>query len=330
MASEWRCDPINGEMVLFAPDRARRPNAKSNPVNWTIPDDDPFAEGQEHQTPNEVFAIREAGTAPNTPGWSVRVVPNKFPALSPGESISMSDGDRFDPSPATGVHEVVIECPQRESHLSRLPVEQVHEVLLAYRTRMQMLGREQTVRHAFIFKNHGRFAGASLLHAHSQLMGFPFVPPVVREGLEFAQRTSSRGFAHWIQDECKNGSRIVRVTSRFVAFCPYASRFPYETWILPGWRVSRFDQSDEGDMFELADILRDVLRRLEIVTGDAAYNYVLHSAPYGEEHPNYRWQIRILPRITGLAGLELGGGTHVNLVLPEVAAAELRNVDTAM
>ena len=308
MASEWRCDPISGEMVLFAPNRARRPHAKSDQSNWTIPDDDPFAEGQEHQTPGEVFAIRKPGTAPNTPGWSVRVVPNKFPA--------------------TGVHEVVIECPQRESHLSRLPIEQVQDVLLAYRTRMQSLSGEQTVRHVFVFKNHGRFAGASLLHAHSQLMGFPFVPPVVREGLESAKRASSEAFAHWIQDECENDSRIVRRTSRFVAFCPFASRFPYETCILPRWRSSHFEHTDDADLLELADVLRDVLRRLERVTGDAAYNYALHSAPFSEEHPNYRWHIRILPRITGLAGLELGGGTHVNLVLPEVAAAELRNVDT--
>ncbi|WP_166824410.1 galactose-1-phosphate uridylyltransferase [Thalassoroseus pseudoceratinae] len=330
MASEWRCEPISGDMILFAPDRVRRPHAKSDQIDWTLPADDPFAEGQEHQTPGEVFALREPGTAANTPGWLVRVVPNKFPALSPGSATSSPAGVEFASHPASGVHEVIIECPQRESHLTRRPIEQTRNVLLAYRTRMQSLRDEKSVRHAFVFKNHGRFAGASLLHAHSQLMGFPFVPPMVLKGLDYAQQSTGDAFTKLIQKELEDGLRVVRTSPQFVVFCPFASRFPYEMWLLPRRRSSHFEQTNNSDLFELADVLRDVLLRLEAVTGDAAYNFVLHSAPFGEEHPNYRWQIRILPRITGLAGLELGGGTHVNLVLPEDAAAELRSDGATM
>jgi UDPglucose--hexose-1-phosphate uridylyltransferase len=335
--AELRRDVIGGHWVIVAPERAARPMpAVNRPRTEPLePADDPFAEGRELETPHETFAVRDAGTHPDQPGWRVRVVPNKFPAVRPDAPVAPPDvtppaeGDGlYELAAAVGRHEVVVECPHGETDLARLPVSQVAEVLRAYRERMAAMSRDGRPGHALVFKNHGTAAGASLAHSHSQIIALPFVMPLVRRELDgaaaFHREHGRCVFAELLRRERIAGTRIVRESARFVALCPYAGRFPYETWIIPKASGSHFESADPDDLPELADVLRDMLARLADAADGPAYNYYLHSAPFGEEAPWYRWHIEVAPRIAGIAGFELGGGTFVNLVAPEVAAAALR------
>jgi UDPglucose--hexose-1-phosphate uridylyltransferase len=289
--------------------------------------DDPFAEGRELETPHETFAVRAAGTGPDEPGWRVRVVPNKFPALRPDVGPLSQADELWELAAAVGRHEVVIECPHGETDLARLPVPQVADVLRAYRERLLAMSHERRLRHALVFKNHGAAAGASLPHSHSQIVALPFVPPLVQRELDGAaayHRAHGRCvFAELLRRELAAGVRIVRESDRFVVLCPYAARFPYEMWILPKTAGGRFELANADNLPELADVLRDALARLTSAAGGPAYNYYLHTAPFGDDLP-YRWHIEIAPRMTGIAGFELGGGTFVNLVPPETAATALR------
>ncbi len=330
--SELRHDPIVQRWVVMAPERARRPIEILDEPHLAEGGIDPFAEGNEAATTPEILAYRQAGSTPDGPGWRVRVVPNKFPALrTDGMLDPYSDGLHHAMN-GVGVHEVIIECPHSETNMSRLSRENIREVLCAYRERLCDLKRDPRLAHALIFKNHGALAGASVPHSHSQLLATPFVPTVIREELVGAQdfyRSHGRNiFAVMIQQELATRSRIVLDTPRFLAFCPFASRFAYETWILPKQPGSHYEQIDDSATGELAAVLKSVLRKLEVVLNGPAYNYVLHSAPLQQpELPHYRWHIEVLPRLTRVAGFEWGSGSFINEVLPETAAARLRETD---
>ena len=327
--SELRLDPIVQRWVVMAPERAQRPQQITDVPRLVETGVDPFAEGNEAATPSELLAYRNSGSTPNGPGWRVRVVPNKFPAMrTEGFPDPHSDGLHHAMN-GVGSHELIIECPQSESNLSRLSSENIREVLTAYRDRLCDLKRDRRLAHAMIFKNHGALAGASVRHSHSQLLATPFVPMAVREelagALEYQQGHGRNIFAEMLQQELESGSRIVIDAPRFVAFCPYASRLAYETWILPRQPGSHYEQIDDSAAGELAAVLKGVLLKLDVSLDDPAYNYVLHSAPLqAPELPHYRWHIEVLPRLNRIAGFEWGSGNFINEVLPELAAARLR------
>lgn len=328
--SEIRKDPLLSRWVVMAPERAERPHQTAAQARSGA---DPFAEGNEDLTTPEVHAIRAAGSVPNGPGWQVRVVPNMYPAVHTGEFAGSVDISAS-VLPGTGVHDVIIECPHNESNLSRLSHENVRDVLTVYRDRLRQLKQDPRLAHATIFKNQGAEAGASVHHSHSQLIATSLVPVSIQEELTAAKQYhdlhKTSYFERTIERELQEGSRIVLATDQFVVFNPFASRFTYETWIVPRWQSSQFESTPDRALDQMAFVLRTVLRKLEVALADPPWNYVLHTAPFAEpELPHFRWHIEIYPRLTRAAGFEWGAGCFLNEVLPEQAAARLRatNVD---
>lgn len=331
---EFRQDPLTGRRVIMAPERSERPIQVGTGQSLAIGDVDPFAEGREAETTPEVLAYRAAGLVPNGPGWSVRVVSNKYPALqSRGDLAPRNDGV-YQSCDAVGVHDVIIECPQSDSSLARLSTKQVCEVLSAYRDRLKALNEDRRLEYAVIFKNHGAGAGASLPHSHSQLMALTLIPDAVvgmrARALQHATDLGRPLFDQMIAQELESGERVVLETPDFLVFCPYASRFAYETWILPRYPACHYAEIEPGQLAELGALLRTVLRKLDIALQDPPYNYLLQTAPLQIGDPAQdRWRIEICPRLTGVAGFEWATDCFVNAVLPESAAAILRATDVS-
>ena len=328
MMSELRKDPIVGRWVIIAPERADRPISLEEPELNTSATD-PFLEGREQFTTPEIHSIRTPGTKPNEPGWKVRVIANRYPALGVDGDLESRGEGMYDVMHGVGAHEVIIECPHAEANLSHLPAEAVRDVLLAYQARLNDLKRDTRLIHALIFKNKGARAGASQSHAHSQLIVTPIVPITIQEELDGAEAYYKyRGrsiFNDMILQEQATGSRVVFETSQFLVFCPFASRFPFEICILPKSQRSHFESASRSKIDELGEVLKKTLRKLEVGLEDPSYNYIIHSAPFNSpELPHYRWHIEIFPRLAGVAGFEWGSGFYINPVPPEEAAKFLR------
>ncbi len=329
---ELRKDPIVGRWVVMAPDRAKRPADFRDEPRFVESDFDPFAEGLESSTPPEILAYRNPGSHANGPGWRVRVVPNMFPALQVEGNLDKRGEGIYDMMNGIGAHEVVIECPHGETNMSRLSVDNIREVLWVYRDRLVDLKKDRRLVHALIFKNKGMLAGASLQHSHSQLMATSVIPISIWDeltgALEFYNYRGRCIFDDMVQQELATGTRIVMDTAHFVVFCPFASRFPFETWILPKLHSSHYENIPRQGVEELGLVLKTVLRKLELALDDPPYNYVLHTAPFDMgELPHYLWHFEIFPRLTRVAGFEWGSGFYINPVLPEQAAAFLRDIE---
>jgi UDPglucose--hexose-1-phosphate uridylyltransferase len=323
-APEYRCDPITGRLVILAPDRARRPGAeiREAPLH-TSAEQCPFCEGKESETPPESFAVR-GDSAPDSPGWQVRFLPNMFPAVRDDLAIPHS------PHAGVGLHEVVVEAPRHTSSLTGESPEQARIVFRAYRDRLRRLRRLGRFPCVHLFHNAGHGGGASQEHVHSQLIATPFVPDRLREELAgaatFAKAHACDPWTWQIRTETETGVRIVAQTPRFTAWCPYASRFAHEVWIAPNRPTPHFDDADDAEVAELADLFRDLLLRIETRLGPA-YNYYLHTAPwsgFGAETRAFCWHWEITPRTGGIAGWEVGTGMFLNPTSPESAAETLR------
>jgi UDPglucose--hexose-1-phosphate uridylyltransferase len=331
--SQLRKDPITGRWVIIAPDRISRPQLVRPDERADDADFDPFLEGNEDATPPEILAYRQPGTQPNKPGWRVRVVPNKFPALAVEGQLAKRGDGMYDMMSGIGAHEVIIECPHRETNLARLPVDNVREVLWVYRDRLVDLKRDSRLVHGLVFKNKGAQAGATIDHSHSQLIVSPVVPITVQEemhGTEVYYRYRGRCiFEDMIQQELASDTRVVLESHEFLVLCPYASRFPFETWIIPRQHASHYENIQRQGIESLGRVLKETLRKLELALEDPAYNYVIHTAPFDmPDLPHYRWHIEIIPRLTRIAGFEWGSGFYINSVPPEQAAQFLRDTET--
>ncbi|MES2793886.1 MAG: galactose-1-phosphate uridylyltransferase [Planctomycetota bacterium] len=331
---DLRKDPIVGRWVIIATDRAKRPHdfTREKEASTAPPGFDPFLSGNESATPSEILAYREPGTQRDQPGWRVRVVPNKFPALQIEGQLSKRGDGIYDLMNGIGAHEVIIECPHYEESMARLTLDNIREVMWVYRDRMVDLKKDRRLVHGLVFKNKGALAGATIDHTHSQLIVTPVVPINVWEEMEGALGFYNyRGrciYCDMIQQELATGSRIVLDLPNFVVFCPFASRFPFETWILPKQHSSHFENIQRQQVDELGLVLKTVLCKLELALDDPPYNYIIHTAPFDtQELQHYHWHIEIMPRLTRVAGFEWGSGFHINPVLPEQAAAFLRDTD---
>jgi UDPglucose--hexose-1-phosphate uridylyltransferase len=324
---ELRIDPLTGQRAIIAGARAGRPGGELS-ATAAAPIDaesDPFAEGHEDRTPPELYALRPDGGAPNSPGWQVRVVPNLYPALSERpESIEPdANPDLFWAAPACGAHEVVINSPTPVSSLSELSVEEVSGAVEVWRERMRA-HREAAYVHLIV--NERKEAGASLPHTHAQLYALDFVPAAIARERErfgaYATRTmGSNLLADLVQEEVRRRERIVAIDQDMVLIAPYGAGVPFQLMIAP--RTSRMRFEDDGPSG--AAMLHDALGRLARRLGSSPpLNLWVRTAPRDAEY--YCWRIDILPRLTHLAGLELGAGVNLNIVQPERAAAELREV----
>jgi len=324
--AELRQDIVTGQWVVVATARAMRPTDFSAPCYTPEAEtgDCPFCPGNETMTPLELVALRAEDTEPDAPGWQVRVVPNRFPAFEPGEKAKPSSGI-FPRRPAEGSHEVIIHTPEHGKSLASMSVEEVSMVLGVYRDRYLLNREDPDVRYIHIIVNHGRESGASIEHSHSQLFGMPLVPPLVQQELAGASWRSTREgscvFCDIISEEARAGVRVIRESDEFVAIAPFASRFPFEVWIVPRTHQESFDLITGPQIWDFASVLRDVLGRYHMRFSDPPYNYFIHSAPCdGSRYPYYHWHLEMIPRLTVPGAMELGTSMWINITTPEHAA----------
>ena len=328
---ELRKDPITARGVIRASDRAKRPTdfSRPEPAPPQGAANCPFCAGHEHKTPPEILAYRNSGS-PNQPGWSIRVVPNRFPALRVEGELTREGEGIYDRMNGIGAHEVLIESPDHILSIGDLSEKQVEDTFWAFRDRINDLKRDRRLRYVILFKNHGQAAGASLEHTHSQLIALPVVPKRVREELEGAKRyydfRDRCVYCDIVRQELEHGTRVVLETDHMVAVAPYAPRFPFETWIISKRHHSHFEECDIGAIQSLGSVTRTLVRKMEKVLEKPAYNLMVHSAPI-QEAPmtHYHCHVEIIPKLTRVAGFEWGTGLYINPTPPEEAAADLRD-----
>ena len=326
---ELRRDPVVGRWVIISTERARRPSDFNSQPPKLRPGPCVFCEGQEARTPDEVWALRPEGGPANGPGWLVRVVPNRFPALRIEGDLDPTGEGLYDRMNGVGAHEVVIEAPVHDARIERLPVSHQTAVLLAYRERILDLSKDPRIEYVMVFKNQGEAAGASLEHAHSQLIATPIVPMMVDEelagGLQHFRIKHRCIWCDIVRQESQGGGRMVLENGSFIALAPFAPRFPFETWILPTDHRSAFEGMSEHELTPLAAILSETLSRMGSTLGETPYNLMLHSAPLRASRlDHFHWHLEIIPKLTRVAGFEWGTGFFINPMPPEQAAKHLR------
>ena len=327
---ELRKDPVTGRWVIISTRRRKRPNdfriERSVPVAGAYC---PFCPGREDLTPPEVLAYRQ-GSAPNTPGWDLRVIPNKFPALQVEGTLDREGEGIFDRMNGIGAHEVIVEHPDHAKTLATMSETEIERILWAFRERVLDLKRDRRFRYILIFKNHGAPAGASLEHSHSQLIALPIVPDFVREELDGAKLHFGAKercvFCDILRQEIAADRRVIQEDADIVAISPYAPRFPFETWILPRRHGARFEDAPRQEYEGLARMLKAVLARMNRTLEQPSYNLIIHSAPFSEEAGDYyHWHVELMPKLTRTAGFEWGTGFYINPTSPEEATAVLRH-----
>ena len=327
---EFRQDPVTGRWVIIAPARNARPRYIEIPSDQKRSEPCPFCAGNESMTPPEVWAARYANTKPNSPGWRVRVVPNKYPALqNSGERFAKKDG-LYQALSGLGVHEVIIESPEHVVNMSALREEQIVDILCAYRARLRILKNDRRWGYLLIYKNHGERAGATFEHVHSQLVAMSFVPREAQDEIDGIHRhfESTRRciYCDIIKSESEHGERLVFKSDRFLALCPFAPRFGYETWIFAKKPCGRFRANLRPGHYcpsqNLARVYRETkpgYRQITVQFGDP------QRAQRTIYDQRYHWHMEILPQITRAAGFEWGTGVHMNSVAPEHAARLFRD-----
>jgi UDPglucose--hexose-1-phosphate uridylyltransferase len=339
--SELRHDPLSKRWVIIANERSRRPEDFAD-AGDVRPEGGfcPFCPGSEDKTPGEIAAIRPGGGTANGPGWSVRVIPNKYPALSIEGTLDRQGVGLYDRMRGVGAHEVVIESPHHELHMGDMEPAVLENVLGLCQDRMRDLGRDARFKYVLLFKNHGAAAGATLSHPHLQLIATPVTPRAISVELDSAREHFHLKerciFCDMLEQELQARDRVVTLDEQFAVLAPYASRFPFELMVLPRRHNHSFTDESRPTIAALARTLKETLARLKSVLRDPPYNFVLHSGPntetlvrrrhYWDTLPfDFHWHIEILPRLTRVAGFEWGTGFYINPTAPEEAAAFLRD-----
>jgi len=325
---EIRQNLITREWVIIATERAKRPEdffqkkRERKNLPGHVPDC-PFCLGNEDKTPGELYRIGKGKE------WKIRVVPNKFAALSrEGDCHRRVEGIKRSIS-GKGIHEVLIETPFHNMTTAILPIEQVRSIIEAYKARFLAAYQDDYVEHVVIFKNHGEGAGTSLEHPHSQLIATPIVPSQVRTRMEEAVRyfddTGECVFCQTIREEIKDGVRVIWEGRSFVAFIPYAALSAFHTWIFPKRHTASFGNITPEEIDDLAITLKSVLAKFYYGLGDPDFNYVIRSLSLEEDDEECcHWYLTIVPRLSKAAGFELGSGMYINTALPEESAKFLR------
>jgi len=331
---ELRKDIITREWVILAKERAKRPSdlLGGESEMQEGPEHDakcPFCPGNEALTPPEIFADRPAHLSANSPGWQVRVIPNKFAALQSIGDLNRMDYGIYDVMDGVGAHEVVVESPLHNRSIGQMETSEVEKVIKAYIARFNALRQDPRLRYILIFRNHGKVAGSSLTHPHSQIVATPIIPQKVWgkvKGVEqYKEYREKCPYCHILEYELKTRERIIFENDSFVACAPYASRSPFECRIIPRKHQSCFSSMTPSEVSEFAQIVREILGRLYSCLRNPPYNYTLLSIPCGPERTyDFHWHMEIVPRLTTPAGFEMGTSIYINLTPPEEAARFLR------
>ncbi|MBN1918819.1 MAG: DUF4931 domain-containing protein [Verrucomicrobia bacterium] len=334
---ELRKDPIVNRWVIIATERAKRPTDFATPDNGQQSAKGcPFCPGNETKTPPEIYAVRRDSTRPDTEGWSVRVVPNKFPALRIEGDMEKFGVGIYDRMNGIGAHEVIIETTDHFEKIEMQSVDALYNVFNTYKLRLADLKQDERFRYILLFKNEGTTAGASLAHPHSQLIATPVTPKRIREELVGAQAYFEYKdrciFCDIIREEQRQKDRIVYENNSFISFCPFASRFPFEIWTLPKRHHPDFDSMERDEVFAFADAMKVTLGKLSKALTGPHYNYMLHTGPvrwrrrgyWATLEHDFHWHIEIIPKLTNTAGFEWGTGFYINPTIPEEAAKFLQ------
>jgi UDPglucose--hexose-1-phosphate uridylyltransferase len=328
--AELRQNVITRDWVIINPERARRPDqfAKTDGEKLSstpyVPDC-PFCRGNEQLTMNEILRID------GKDGWNVRVIPNKFPALTEqGERVHKVNGI-YRSITAVGYHEVIVEHPLHNTTLALMSADAVSHVLSVYRQRYSIIRQDPRIEAIIIFKNHGEEAGTSIVHPHSQLVATPIVPYQIRsridEAIRYFDDTGECVGCRTVQDELRAKERVIHETEHFVCFIPYAALSPFHTWIFPKRHSCSFDAITQEELNDLAVMMKIVLAKLYVGLNNPSYNYSIRSIPTREQQAEYfHWYLSIIPRVSKTAGFELGSGMFINTAVPEDSASFLREV----
>jgi UDPglucose--hexose-1-phosphate uridylyltransferase len=343
--SELRYDPVRRTWVIIATERGIRPihvqkhDLVAKPVSKAAC---PFCPGNEGRTPPEIMSLKDPEAGSGAADWQVRVIPNKFPALTIESSQERYGKGIYDVVSGFGAHEVIVETPSDEEQMADFSVSHLRNVFSVYRDRLSDLKRDSRFRYIIIFKNHGTEAGASLFHSHSQIIAIPVTPSLVAVELasnrEYFLNKERCMMCDIIHQEIEDGERIVINEEYFVAFTPFASSFPFELRIAPKIHSHDFSLVDEDHLQHFASVVKELLMRLRKVLNDPPYNFILHSSPPVNPRPgkseywtsiadDYHWHLDLIPRMTYIAGFEWGTGFQINPTSPEDAARFLREAE---
>lgn len=336
--SRLRKDPIVGRWIIISTSRPKKPEDYHvvEAEDVITPADCPFCGGNEAKTPHEIASYRPEDSPPDAGGWWVRVIPSKFPVLQVEGGLEREGSGIYDWMNGVGAHEIIIESPEHAQRLEDLPESQVEKVLWAYRDRILDLERDQRLRYVMVLKNQGLSAGAALNHTHSQIIATPIIPKLVKEKLDGAKSYYDYKerciFCDMVRQELAESARIIEESRHFVAFTPFAPRFPFEVWLYPKRHGCAYAEISKEEMMDLGRTLRHTLRRLGVVLNNPPYNYILYTAPNrvprsGHWHTlrdDFHWHLEIHPRVMQVAGFERGSGFYINPTPPENAATYLR------
>jgi len=335
---EIRRDPVTKSWSIIATERAKRP--ESSLAKHLISDDeikhDPacfFCEGNEHATPPEVLAYRYENKSSDAPGWNLRVVPNKFAALNLNEDFHVNQANPLKVSGyARGAAEVIIESPYHTRNLALQSADHIAFVLKAYRDRYLSLSMEKSIKYISIFRNNGQQAGASIVHPHSQIIATPVIPASITNELyganDYYESSGRCVYCDIIKTELKDRARIISENENFIAFAPFASRTPFETWIMPKSHSPRYQDLNDSQIHQLSEIWKAALYKIYAGLENPPYNYFIHTSPTQKKVDKYyHWHMELVPKLTVAAGFELGTGMYINIAIPEDCADYLRSIE---
>lgn len=328
--SELRYNIATGDWVIFSTARARRPHdfLKENKEPAGLPErkaDCPFCPGNEKTAGEELFRIGD------DKNWRVRSIPNKFPALSPGENTARKTDGFYTSMGGFGGHEVIIESPRHNTCIALMSAEEVEDIIRIYINRYATLYKMPGIETVTVFKNHGPMAGCSLEHPHSQIVATPVIPPSflgrVRLALNYFEQSGTCVYCRMIEKELKVKSRILLETDRFVSFLPFAGALPFTIWIVPKMHLSDFAGIEEPEITGLAEILKGTLDKLYYGLSNPDFNMTIRSLPArAGSAGSFHWHLSIIPRLSEPGGFEMGTMMPINTSLPEEGAEFLRSV----
>jgi UDPglucose--hexose-1-phosphate uridylyltransferase len=322
--TEFRKDPLHNKWVLIVPARSKRPHAFSYEEvseEKKYKKNCPFCEGNESMTPPETDSFRNTGKE-NKPGWQVRVFPNKYPALNKEIRLRSASANKISAIvDGYGYHEVIAETPSHKKDIYSMNSEELTLILKMYRKRYKILKSKKNIKSVFIFKNHGRVAGSSLSHSHSQILALPIIPPFIEEEIKALKKAENCIYCQLIE-EALAGHRVLSENSDFIALAPYASEYPYQLLILPKKHQGFFEETDEKQLILLSDVIREIFGRYNKLLGNTPFNYFFNTPSLNKGH----WNIQIMPKLIIPAGFEKGTGISINPISPEDAVRELKRV----
>ncbi|MCK5807393.1 hypothetical protein KAH37_00260 [bacterium] len=324
-----RKDPISNEWVIFAPEKTHTVIRNSKESDALLPLDS-FSPGFEYTTGSTLFSVEGKHTP--TTDWSVRVFPAQHPLLHVEEPHKIFGDGLYDVMARIGAHEVIVETAREVEHLDELTPEEIVNIFTAYRARMHDLKGDKRIKTVMILKNRGTAAGGMLSEHYSELLAFPFIPPVVKSEIENSNEyydfKNRCVFCDLIHQEESFKKRVVAENGDFIAITPYASRFPFEVSIMPKQHYAHFTNQPESTMLSLALLYKKILFAIRTLLDSPAWNAIIHTSPINTNekqlHDSYHWHMSIFPRISSITSMTFGAGVFVNPVLPEEAATALR------